>query len=435
MKKLDFLLMCEQKQRELEPHCLLMYELRRRGYSVDVATMQDAQGKFRTVYDTEVFVVPGMHYRNHPRFFMGNAVKFRKLIETPTEQIESSSNYRRLKREHFGSVTKITAWGEIPKERFVQRYQVDPKRIAICGHPAMDFCFPRFAKYFDDREEIACKYGLDPGKQWNLMIASFTTVCTERSQWVELDKHEDAGRMCNQRWWDMEQQSHKFILDWFEKLLKKKDNQIIIYRPHPGEAISPRVYELEQSNHNFRIIREGAVIQWIHAADKLYTWVSTSSVQAHFAGKPFHILRPVKIDNDLEMEIFKHCERYITDFDAFEQSVSEDTVSDQLSSEQLKQFYANEADPYTYIKLADLCESVYRDPDYTVPDDIRAEIYQCYRDVYRNYPLHTKLINFALGRPFSYHLFQRLFARNTADNFIHKRELIEIERRLKRCLG
>lgn len=435
MKKLDFLLMCEQKQRELEPHCLLMYELRRRGYSVDVATMQDAQGKFGTVYDTEVFVVPGMHYRNHPTFFAGNAVKFKKLIETPTEQIESEVGFRSLEREHFGSVTKITAWGEIPKERIIQRFHVDPKRIAICGHPAMDFCFPRFAKYFDDRETIAHRYDLDPEKQWNLMIASFTAACRDRSDSVEADKHDPVGKMFNQRWWDLDHQSQKPILDWFEKLLKVSNDQIIIYRPHPGEIISPRVYELEKSYHNFRIIREGAVIQWIHAADRLYTWVSTSAVQAHFAQKPFHILRPVKIDSDMEMEIFKHCDHFITDFDEFKQSVLEDTVPNHLSGEQLKKFYANEADPYTYIKLADLCENVYNDPDYTVPDDVQAEIRQCHKDFYGNYPLHTKMINFALGRPFSYYLFRNIFTKNTLDNFIHKQELIEIERRLKRCLG
>jgi len=150
------------------------------------------------------------------------------------------------------------------------------------------------------------------------------------------------------------------ILDWFKKILEKDTENIFIYRPHPDELNLDTVMELEAQYPNFKIIRYSAVKDWIEASDNIYSWYSTSVVEAHFLDKPYSILRPLVLPESFDSVLLKHA-NFITAYDEFEKDYFKDDSERKTAIDDfhIDQYYQIDKAHPAYMKYCDFLEKVY----------------------------------------------------------------------------
>ena len=391
MKKVDFLLGCEVKGRELESLCLLRHELIKRGYSVEIKSFLELSGKLITHYDAEVFASGGLRFWSNIPYEIGQAVKFRKHIEMPWEEVFQNSFYNNhVVRDQIGLETVTTVWGEKPKRYFIENESVNSDRIFVCGHPVMDFCKPKLKNYYRNRESVAEVYNISTKKQWNLFSSSFTTVASEESWWIDYDKANNID--VYHRLYLLEKETQNKILEWFRTVLSKHKEQVIIYRPHPDEIVVDEVYAVEKEFDNFYIIRDMGIIQWLRVCDRAYTWISTSTAEAFFVGMPNYILRPVKVPQDIEIVTFSHPEKFIEDVEGFEETFYKKPTEHSISDKELRDFYYYDEKNYTYSILADLFEEVYKNEKYKISEDTIRRCDDYMKKYYRGLPFDSKIV-------------------------------------------
>ena len=99
----------------------------------------------------------------------------------------------------------------------------------------------------------------------------------------------------------LEQSSYDLALRWFDDFLRGHNDVIFIYRPHPSEFVTDRLQILETKFKHFKVIKDYSVKQWILASDTLITWMSTSIIEAYFAGKSCYIIRPMDFPAEKDM--------------------------------------------------------------------------------------------------------------------------------------
>ena len=141
---------------------------------------------------------------------------------------------------------------------------------------------------------------------------------------------------------------------------KKDRTNIFIYRPHPDELNLDPVLELEKQYPNFKIIRYSAVKDWIEASDNIYSWYSTSVVEAHFLDKPYSILRPLVLPDSFDSVLLKHA-NFITKYDEFEKDYFKDDSerTTAIDDFHIDQYYQIDKIHPAYIKYCDFLEEIY----------------------------------------------------------------------------
>lgn len=118
--------------------------------------------------------------------------------------------------------------------------------------------------------------------------------------------------------------------------------------------------EMEREISNFRIIRDYSVKQWITAADKVYTWYSTSAADAYFCGKCFDILRPVALPYEMELVLYNGG-RFITTPQDFDRTIGGSDTGFPIKKEVLDSFYDFDEEVYAYSRICDALESAFHD--------------------------------------------------------------------------
>lgn len=426
-KKVDFLLNVEVKTRELESYCLLKKELEKRGYSVAISSCIDNKGKIHTCYSAEVLVSNGIDYWSNVDHALGRAVKCKKIIETPWEQNVTSCYLSRLKkRDAIGFHCAAVAWGEIARNRMIEMIGLNSEQVFVCGHPAMDLCRPIFSDYYISRLDIAREFGLDFNKQWILFNSSFVLEHLGKDKCIEIDNEYHNGYY--QRSYDIEILTKSKIIEWFDRYLNENDDKILIYRPHPAEKITDNIKELEK-HKNFKIIRDYSVRQWMFVSDKILTWISTSIVEAYFMKKRCIVLRPIDVPSDLDIESFTQKNVYVTTYDQMVDSLDDKETPYPFLDDDIKKYYYHE-DKYCFELLADLCEKVYNDSSFIIPEEIIKQVDYYQKNTFAEMNLFSKIRRVMRGNAFIYRLYSRFVQGEIVNNHLYKNEIVGIEKRL-----
>lgn len=372
MKKVDFLIVYEIRPRELDHVCLLAYELRRRGYTVEILNSWYCLTHNYDMPDVRVAVVSACYVDGVYTFFAGHANTYEKVLDLQWEQlryrfmldIDRPSNW------NFSGVpceTRHVSWGESNRQRLLlEGVQDDCARV--CGYLPLDFYRPEFSGFFYSREELFHKYGLDPDKKTALFISSFSHVGIPKSQ---IDSFTGDEQKMLRR---LHTKSQKKILSWIFKYLKTHEDTQIIYRPHPSEKGNAALIKATQKYPNFKVISDESIKQWLKQCDIILNWCSTSAIESYFCKKPTLLLQPLPIPESLSYTIFDNCTP-LTSYKAFAQAVASahDGQPFPMDTELLRDFYSIEDTP-TYIRICDWLEETLHDPDYHSPD-LRDEEY------------------------------------------------------------
>ena len=441
LKKADFLIAYEVKRRDLEYLTLLKVELERRGYVVVLDAANRLRSYQKPIYEAEVVISGGFSYEF---VNFGNSVSFRKAIELMTEQIKNSLENNYIKeRDDIGKDLVVNVWGNKQKERLIELEKVPGDKVFALGSIDMDFLKPRFEKFDYSKEYIAKEYNLDPQKKWILFISSMTNVIGDDDETDELgdnhisDKLPDVYKSERRKTKIIcEKKTRKYLRQWFRRVFDEFPDAVIIYRPHPVEMISDKFLEFEKEYEGFKIIRDYSVRQWIKVCEKCYNWYSTSGIQAYFINKPFYILRPVPIDRDIEVECFKNTDKYITTYEMFRETILNDASLSEYSpiDPSIYDYYAFSNQEYTYEKVADMCEEIFKNDQYIVPEKHIELLKKCIKSQWKKSSFKEKIALFG-RRTIFYGLYHKLFSPNVDYMNTSNKELMALEKRIRECIS
>ncbi|MGN5979570.1 surface carbohydrate biosynthesis protein [Finegoldia magna] len=334
----------ERKIRELENAILLQMQLEKQGIQTDIRQFYEIKNPFLILKKIDYLFLPSLYETKAiPRAFTRYG-KPRYLINLQYEQV-LNEKWEKL-GHHNPKGQAINAfhicWGEETKKRLI-RAGVPKQNAIVTGAMQLDMLRNEFREeYLYDKEYLSKKYKLDSNKRWNLFISSFTYADIEDER---LKMNENIAKTSLTDYKDLHTKSRIKILDWFELALKKDEQSIFIYRPHPDELALERVKILQKKYDNFVIIRSEGVKHWINSSDLIYSWFSTSIVEAYFLNKPFILLRPYTIDNQTESMIMKNIDKITNDDDFLLNHISASKKNTYLNSKIIDKYYDNSYKP------------------------------------------------------------------------------------------
>ncbi len=367
LKKVDFLFVYENKNRELENICLLAHELRKRGYSVSMIETWHAIYHYQWPVDAKVVIAFALYDDKTFNFIASHVYKMRKVINLQWEQVyPKKRELNFVKNPQTGGMAQKAmhiSWGKNNLKYLLESQGIPEDHIEITGHMALDFFRPELSEYYMSRNELTRKYPVIKGKRIYIFISSFSMVALPREYLLsDVIKKTYKDPLLIQR---MQIESQGKILEWIKKELVNHPDIIYIYRPHPSEINSIAVLRAAKENPNFVIIQEESVQQWILIADKIYTQNSTSIAQIYAAKKNCVILRPYPIPEELDMSLYDGCQA-ISTFEEFKEDFVGKAKSFPIAPEKIEEYYSIDDAIPSYIKICDICEKIYKEDRFKI---------------------------------------------------------------------
>lgn len=379
MEKYDFLLMYEHKVREFDNLCLLKYELDKRGYRTKILYENDWELlQSRSVaYQTGVLVIGYCYTSSSIKDYASYRIKFDKVVNlqweqvTTNEQENNSGSFRNLS----GLAKEIVhiSWGEKNRRRLIEKAGVLPENVKVTGNITMDSLRPEFKGFYLSRDEICDRYGLPKDKKICLFISGFKYIeASEQEKAATIARYGEGRR----RYLEVAEKEQLTILQWFEQFLQERDDFVIIYRPHPGDA-SPRAEKLADRYENFEVISELSVKQWIVICDLVCSWNSTAMFEAYFAGRNPFFLCPYPIPEDQDHPLFTEMNK-VRDYEAFCKAMTGEKVELGLTGEMINPYYLVDERTPGYVKICNELEAVYRNPQYAWTKEQKRRYWRLY---------------------------------------------------------
>ena len=358
---MDFLFFYEHVNREIENISLVIYELRKRGYSCEISHFagpgihKHRQKKNRA----KVVVSPWLRYDKDLYHYIRFATRPYKIVDLQWEQVYNKSGIdsglinvcdESLKAYHV-------CWGSNTRDR-LSSFGASDENLCVCGAIQQDFGRPIFSDYYKSREAIAAEYGLATEKKWFLFVSSFSYVTLPEGALKQLaEKYGDHPL----RFAELSKRSFADITLWIERLLSECDCEFV-YRPHPSEGDSERLLELSARYPNFHVVRDYSVKQWAKVCDHVNSWISTSNAEIVSMGVDYSMIRPIPLPAEMEMESM-YGEEYVTTAEDFVRvNVECDKSAERIAQrrEKLGRFYDYDPSRASYERVADFLEEIYK---------------------------------------------------------------------------
>lgn len=389
----DFLIVYELVQREMENVALLGAELERRGYCVELVKFPFINiSKLRKKYLNNVKVV--LCQSMYDEAVLHNLVyhiagKVEKIVNLQWEQIGTVSDEQNncSARMPKGSAKNIPhiCWGKRPQEMLINA-GMDEKRTVITGPIQMDFLREEFDSYYKSRAELYKEFEIPSDKKTALFISSLSYTSLDENEIHRLEKA--LGKEFVTVFRDVSIRTQRAVLEWIGKALSEDEELIFIYRPHPAEAGSEILREAQKKYNRFFVINKYSVKQWIKRCDMIYNWFSTSAAEVHYAGKSAFVLRPVELPEKYEVALLKDCS-FITSYEEFAGSLCE-KEGITVSEERINSYY-DVSDVPAYVRLADFLEKVIKTNEFDYKWS--KETQKFCKSYYRKRVLHISLVN------------------------------------------
>lgn len=365
MKKTDFLFVYEIKNRELENICLLKYELEKRGYTVELVETWQREYSFHEPIDSKVTVSFAMYSDDTFRFISSFAKRIDKLVNLQWEQVYTNADEQSDTMYTIKGVAMLAVhicWGRHTVDR-LRAMNIPEHNIALTGHVGLDFLREELSGYYQNRKGICDEFSIPNDKRMHLFISSFSYVGMPDST-LETDLYQSVANDPIE-FRRVSEESQSMLLEWFRRIIRENENDIIIYRPHPAEVGNPQLTQMAQDCPSFYVIGEYSVKQWILIADSLYTWYSTSIAEVFAAGKKCAVLRPYHVPRGMDMPLYAGAV-FVSCYDHFERVFLGLEESASVSVEVMNDFYYVDEYVPSYIKVCDKLQEVIENEEYCI---------------------------------------------------------------------
>lgn len=356
-KSIDFLILYQHKSREIDTVCLLKYELERRGYNVQLASVY--RYKCKMYCGAKVIVAPFLYHNDNFRLFYNHAGFYDKVVNLQSEQVFSNEDEANvncyMNPKDAAKQAVHLCWGENQKLRLIAA-GVDEKKIFVTGAIQLDMVKPPLSSMYMPKSQLADIFHIDEKKIWTLFISSF--ACDTLSG--DVLKGFIEGGSAIEEFQNIAMISKSKAIVWFEKYVQEYPDRIFIYRPHPAELMDIKLTELSQKYDNFKVIDSYNIKQWINSCENIISWYSTSVAEVYYARKNCVIIRPVEIPTALDVSIYKNaimCKDYDNMVAQLDQPVFP------IDSRLLDRYYYVDNE-YAFVRVCDILERVYANDEY-----------------------------------------------------------------------
>lgn len=364
---LDFLILYEHKVRELDNICLIRAELEKRSYSVEFFQIDELK-RWKYFFYKKPKVILGTALGNNQRindYIYSTVGSIKKIVNLQLEQVITPKWEKTKVFIPTGDGSKIThiCWGEESYQRLIRQGAKNP---VICGAIQTDFFREEFNDYYMSRREVFKRFNLNINKKTVIYISSFspTTMSDEEYKYLEFMGGESLKDLR-----DFFMKSKITTLEWIKEYLKENNETIFIYRPHPNEKQDEKLIKMEHEFSNFRVIGDLSVKQWIIVVDKIYTWISTSIIEAYYASKKCAIVRPYKVQKLLDIPFYNNSIQ-INNLDEFIKSNKIEEIEFPINKEEIQTRYDYLNQKPSFIRICDLLEDVYKNKNYDIKPSI-----------------------------------------------------------------
>ncbi|MCI8455409.1 MAG: hypothetical protein HFE84_12480 [Lachnospiraceae bacterium] len=377
----EILIVYEHKAREYQCLTLLKTELNKRGYTVRICHYNFGGRWFYHFFANPRLVIgPGAHYHE---VLLGSGMNF---VDWMTDSIRGRSPFfLNLQMEQVFRDGKASAWNVMHTSDYLdrvyyacwgsRRYEqleklgIPENKRCISGAIQMDFLGEHLAGFYKSKEEIAKQYNISEEKKWLLFISGFLWASkTSNVMIYEASQQRKAGiEITNEEMlkdWRASIDSQKIVLQWIDTYLDEEDD-IFIYRPHPGEKITDCVKRVQKKHPDkFKVIEYESVQQWIKVCDVINLWTSTAIVEVYAAKKICNIVQPILLSNRMLPILFDHASHIIDTYDEFslaQHSYIEKKNSFPINEAIIKDYYFLDTKP-AYKKTCDFIEDILKRP-------------------------------------------------------------------------
>ena len=344
----------EHKLRELESSIMLQIYLNKIGLKCEILHLSNRPRFKDLFFKPRVVLLPSFYSEGHVKFLKNKFFRNCIILNLRYEQLYSSwideSNFQ-FNYSFLNNIYNI-AWGDYTQQRLIKA-GLSNEFILKFGHINLDLCKQPFLdNYFYDKKFLATKYDLNIKKKWILFVSSFGIEENSDKAYknylanLKLQNIDDLSIISSS--------SKKSILVWLLRILNDNNHQII-YRPHPSEMSDKNLLEISQKNHNFKIVEELNIKQWFKECDYVFSWMSTSSLEAQLINKDVYILRPEYIPEKYENIMYYNSES-ITRYDEIQSVISAGGCS--------KKFHFNYSlfydfnNNYTFLSIGNLVKNM-----------------------------------------------------------------------------
>jgi surface carbohydrate biosynthesis protein len=331
MKNIDVLFLIEHVDRELDAVTCVMEKLKSKfGIASDVRNyyydLYYALGR----YNPKVVVFPFFYGADHifpityverwPNACFINMAWEQILVKLDIRMIAPRDEIAKNKINHL-------CWTRQHRD-FLADHGAATDHLHLTGNPVMKFYEHPYKNYFDTRERLAQKYGLDPKRKWVLFPENYApafysdhhlqVLATQQNADLEYLR---AARTCCDR-------SLKQFFAW-AKDLDGENDPILILRPRPATTLDQMVDFMRRTigtpGKNLQIIKAETAREWILAADHVISSFSTTLIEAALAGKMIHMFAPEPLVEALESEWHRFAPS-LTDRDSYLNAVRQTEI-------------------------------------------------------------------------------------------------------------
>jgi len=287
----------EFRSREFDSKALLAAVLAERGYSVVLGQQWMVNANLDRL-PPGVMLFKSFNRIHHPAMLQARRAGHR--VVALEEELLAQTEERVVKMlcpaGIFEAADLFLCHGQFERE-ILQRLSGGKVRIEIAGNGRVDLLKPAARAFFRGQiEEIRARYG-----EFILVNTNFSAV---NSVWrsVEsvtqteidagfLDKNDPAAM---KRWNDFlayEASNRDAMHAAIRELARRRPNQKIVVRPHPGEDLAGWAGVFPEAR-NVTIVREGSHVPWTMACRTLIHSSCTTGFEAHVAGQAALSLAP-----------------------------------------------------------------------------------------------------------------------------------------------
>lgn len=297
MNRPDILIFIEHVARELDLACLLAHRLRQRhGLAVAIRSICHGLGQTLREPCPRVAVLPYCYSgRDYGVFDIAPAWPGARYVNLAFEQIFLDIQRPfKAPRDRFAHEAVLhLAWGG-ESAAFLTHSGVKPDNIAVTGCPVMALYREPYRRYFESRESLATRHGLDPRRRW-LLIPEQHGVAMHQSAHLYAKGAITPGQA--RRFQEFADASFAEAMRWWFAAARAGEAEVIV-RPRPSvtaQALSARMRQAQGVfPERLHVIKHGSVREWILASQAVASSYSTTLIEAAVAEKALCLMMPVE---------------------------------------------------------------------------------------------------------------------------------------------
>ena len=262
---------------------------------------------------------------------------------------------------------QCVAWGEKYADR-LRDANVPQQQIQKIGNIKFDLAFHKDLLF--DRDFLAKRYNLDVTKPW-MLIAWGINVSNQAGYNPNLQYSKKYNIPYPEKFFQTKVDTREAHIKLLKYLPDLFPNYEIIFRTHPSGVDGKELKALFADKFsNTYFICAFDIINWIVQSDVVFSWCSTSMIEAIAAGIPALSYEPVPYFERFGYDVGKIVPRAFTEEQTIEKLKNLPQLKAEANWHELEKWYGK-IDGKSHIRLANLCEEMLNNIDnYSIPQDL-----------------------------------------------------------------